>query len=135
MKSWSSSPTGEFDCGSVASVWVAYASRLLVAVSHRNELFPSTYERRGVRDLYIHAEGKVRDGEATFARTRDACATQNAVSTFYHGSKLQRVDVLDVRRAPGAVERDDDGEADRDFGRRHRDDEKHEDLSVIIGQP
>ena len=49
-------------------------------------------------------------------------------------SKLQRVDVLDVCRAPGPVERDDDRETNRHFGRRDRDDEENENLTVIIGQ-
>ena len=49
-------------------------------------------------------------------------------------SKFQRGQVLDVRRLPGAVERDDEGQADRDFRRRHGDDEKHEHLAVVVGQ-
>ena len=49
-------------------------------------------------------------------------------------SKLQRVDVLDVRRLPRAIERDDDGETDGDFRGRDGDDEENEDLRVVIRQ-
>src|SRR5471030_1606414 len=50
------------------------------------------------------------------------------------GLEFQRIDVLDVGRLPGAVEGDDDGEADRDLRRRDGDDEEHEHLRVVVGQ-
>ena len=39
-----------------------------------------------------------------------------------------------MRRPTGTKERDDNGEADRDLRRRDGDDEKDEDLRVVIGQ-
>src|SRR5271154_7007215 len=48
--------------------------------------------------------------------------------------EFQRVDVLDVGRLPGAVEGDDDREADRHLSRGDGDDEENEDLRVVVGQ-
>ena len=62
-----------------------------------------------------------------------SCRLTGACSWSRH-LELQRVDVLDVRRLPRAVERDDDGQADRDFRGGDGDDEEHEDLAVVVGQ-
>jgi len=53
--------------------WVARASRVLVAVSRRNNLFVG-FRMESVRGLR-----KVRDGEDAIANTRDACATRKTV--------------------------------------------------------
>ena len=48
--------------------------------------------------------------------------------------EFQPADVFDVGRLPGAIERDDDGKTDGDFRRRDGDDEKDEDLRVVVRQ-
>src|SRR4051812_1948707 len=50
--------------------WVAYASRVLLAVSHRNRLFP------------IRAWQKECDGGDAVANTREACATPEIEPTL-----------------------------------------------------
>ena len=52
--------------------WVARASRVLVAVSRRNNLF------LWFRIDSMCALKKVGDGEDAFANTRDACATRKS---------------------------------------------------------
>jgi hypothetical protein len=52
------------------SIWVAHASRVLVAVSRRNKL------SLGCIMKPAQAFRKVRDSEHAIASTRDACATQ-----------------------------------------------------------
>ncbi len=52
-------------------LWVAHASRVLVAASRRNNLF-----KRDQRAADFVASRKVRDGEDAIASMRDACATQ-----------------------------------------------------------
>ena len=49
-------------------------------------------------------------------------------------SKFQAADIFDVRRLARAVERDDDGQTNRDFSGRHSDDEENENLRVVVGQ-
>jgi len=52
------------------SIWVANASRVLVAVSRRNKLSLCCIMKPAL------AFRKVRDSEDAIASTRDACATQ-----------------------------------------------------------
>ena len=54
--------------------------------------------------------------------------------SFSSRLEFQTADVLDVSRPTHPIERDDDGETDRHFSRGHRDDEKNEDLRVVVGQ-
>ena len=51
------------------------------------------------------------------------------------GLEFQTGDVFDIRRLPRAIERDEKRKPDGHFSRRDRDDEKHEDLRVVIRQP
>ena len=51
---------------------------------------------------------------------------------LFSWSKFQSVDVFDVRGLSCAKECDDDGEANRDLGRRDGDDEEDKNLRVVI---
>ena len=53
---------------------------------------------------------------------------------IFFDSSPHRGEVLHVHGLTSAVESDDDGEADSDFGGSHRDDEEDEDLSVVVGK-
>ena len=48
--------------------------------------------------------------------------------------EFQAVEILDMGCLLGAKERDDDGQADRDFGGGDGDDEEDEHLPVVVGQ-
>src|SRR5690242_4519175 len=55
-------------------------------------------------------------------------------STTGIASALQGIDLGDVDRAPGAEQRDEDGETDRGLGRSHRQDEEHEHLAGGVAE-
>src|SRR5690242_19098287 len=54
---------------------------------------------------------------------------QGSDSNFI-ASKLHRGQIFNVRGLPTTIKRHDERQTDRDFGRRHRDDEKHQHLAV-----
>ena len=70
----------------------------------------------------------------TTALTSGASRIIHGKNEFIGSLKFQAADVLDVCRLPRPVERDDDGKANRDFGRCDSDDEENEDLRVVVGQ-
>src|SRR6187549_2328953 len=51
------------------------------------------------------------------------------------GLKLEGVDILNVNRLPGAIEGDDDGQADGHLGGGHGDNQEDKHLRVVVGQP
>jgi len=71
--------------------WGAHASRVLVAVSHRNELYlnGSTSDERPAFQITMLSQ-KVRDGVDAIANTRDACAPQNSQSRSESAIHLRR---------------------------------------------
>ena len=67
-------------------------------------------------------------------RAAEAKPTMAVRRSFSSRLEFQTADVLDVGRPARPIERDDDGETDRDLSRGDRDDEENEDLRVVIGQ-
>jgi hypothetical protein len=64
---------------------------------------------------------------------QDACATAKPCG-FVASSEFQGADVFHVDRLPGAIQGDDDGEADRDFSGGDGDNEEDKNLGVVVGQ-
>src|SRR3546814_1954710 len=75
-------------------------------------------------------------GASTMASSRDFEITMllSSMSTPCIGSALHRIDFGDVDRAPVTEQRDEDRQADRDFGRGHGQDEEHEHLAGRIAE-